>query len=164
MTAPMGRVGVCTGTEAMASQTLFLGAPYPTACKDSDLGWLVALKEHPTTGEHLGRDYLGDLAWSPRTLHAQMWRLASSMTIAEKWYNIFTSARYSLKDEGRARAEAVRTFEGMNDGSLNLVFADDSVLGIVREPTSDPAVFMNFVKWGIWTPATSPRVYNPIQD
>jgi len=86
------------------------------------------------------------------------------MTIAEKWYNIFTSARYSLKDEGRARAEAVRTFEGMNNRSLNLVFADDSVLGIVREPTSDPAVFMNCVKWGIWNPATSPRVYNPIQD
>lgn len=88
----------------------------------------------------------------------------SSMTIAEKWYNVFTSARYSLKDACRARAEAVRTFEGTYDGSLNLIFADDSVLGIVQEPTSDPAVFMNFVKWGIWSTATSPRVHSPIQD
>ena len=86
------------------------------------------------------------------------------MTIAEKWYNVFTSARYSLKDAGRAKAEAVCTFEGMNDGSLNLIFADDSVLGIVQEPTSDPAVFMNRVKWGIWSQATSLRVHSPIQN
>ena len=74
------------------------------------------------------------------------------MTVAEKWYKVFTSTRYSFNAAERAKAEAVRTFEEMNDGSLNLIFADGSVLGIVQEPTSDPAVFMNFVKWGIWRP------------
>jgi hypothetical protein len=86
------------------------------------------------------------------------------MTIAEKWYAVFTSGKYSLADHGRAKAEAVHSFEDMNDGSLNLVFSDDSVLAILEEPTGDPAVFKNIFKWGMWTPSTNRSVYNPNQD
>ena len=80
----------------------------------------------------------------------------SDSKIAKKWFDVFTSGKYSSKDQARAKAEAVRVFQVMNDRSFNLVFADDSVLGIQQEPTDDPVIVKHFFKWGMWNEKSGP--------
>ena len=65
------------------------------------------------------------------------------MNIAQRWYYFFTET--NVADHTQVKAEATRILQA-EDGAFALIFADNSVLSIRQEPTSEASVFKHYYR------------------